>query len=185
MAVVLFFGAAGSGKTTQAGRLFASLGLPQVIFSDVLREAISSGALNGTKAGQDMADDVLVNLVAKKVSSEIYSRGFTLEGFPSSINQAILLDKVLARRGQSTIAIYLDIGDQQYETNSAPLLTYYRQHGVLVQIVGSNLADEVESDILRFINKSASHAPSDFGLENEQAEAFTGEASRQCDLDLL
>jgi adenylate kinase family enzyme len=158
--VILLLGPPQSGKTTQGERLFASLGLPQLIFSDILREAVKSGSTDGIKAksslssGEAVPDDVMASIIATKVSGEIYSKGFTLEGFPVTADQARRLQNAFSKRGlKIDYAIFLDVDNPQYELESENLLLYFQGLRILHRINGNAFVEDVANDILSIVNQ--------------------------------
>ena len=162
--VILFLGPPQSGKTTQGELLFAALGLPQIIFSDVLREAVKFGSTDGIKAksflssGEAVPDDVMTSIIATKVSGEIYSKGFTLEGFPLTINQARHLQNSFSKKGlKIDYAIFLDVDNPQYESESAKLLSYFQGLRIMYRINGNAFVEDVASEILNIVNQPNQH----------------------------
>uniref|UniRef100_A0A7S0LW74 Adenylate kinase n=1 Tax=Cryptomonas curvata TaxID=233186 RepID=A0A7S0LW74_9CRYP len=158
--VILLLGPPQSGKTTQGERLFAALGLPQIIFSDVLREAVKSGSTDGIKAksslstGEAVPDDVMTSIIASKVSGEIYSKGFTLEGFPLTAAQARNLQNAFSKRGlKIDYAIFLDVDNPQYESESEQLLSYFQGLRILYRINGNAFVEDVANEILSIVNQ--------------------------------
>ena len=112
---LVLLGAPGSGKGTQAQRLQAHHGLPQVSTGDLLREAVAAGTELGRAAkivmdaGQLVADDIVVGMIRERLGQKDTKFGFILDGFPRSLAQATALDKMLAEVGQPlNKAILLD-----------------------------------------------------------------------------
>jgi adenylate kinase family enzyme len=156
--VILFLGPPQSGKTTQGEQLFAALGLPQIIFSDVLRETVKSGSAVGIKvksslsSGDAVPEEVMASMIASKVSGDIYSKGFTLEGFPATADQARHLQNALSMRGQKiNFAIFLDVDNPQYDSESAKLLAYFQSLKILHRINGNAFVEDVANEILSIV----------------------------------
>lgn len=101
---VVFLGPPGAGKGTQARRLAAEHGIPQIAPGDLLREAASKGTPLGVRAraymdrGVLVPDEVVVGLVARRLDEEDARRGFILDGFPRTLVQAEALDRLLKDR---------------------------------------------------------------------------------------
>jgi adenylate kinase len=99
---VLLLGAPGVGKGTQAKALMAAYGIPQISTGDILRANISNGTPLGTAAkalvdqGKLVSDDLVNQMVADRLSRPDTARGFILDGFPRTLNQALWLDAKLA-----------------------------------------------------------------------------------------
>jgi adenylate kinase len=99
---VLLLGAPGVGKGTQAKALMASYGIPQVSTGDILRANISKGTELGKAAkalvdqGTLVSDDLVNQMVADRLKQPDTNRGFILDGFPRTLNQATWLDTQLS-----------------------------------------------------------------------------------------
>lgn len=99
---VLLLGAPGVGKGTQAKRLMADYGIPQISTGDILRANISKGTPLGKQAkalvdqGILVSDDLVNQMVADRLSQPDTRRGYILDGFPRTLNQATWLDAHLA-----------------------------------------------------------------------------------------
>jgi adenylate kinase len=103
--VIILLGPPGSGKGTQSDVLQRELNIPAISTGEVLRAEIAAGTPLGQKvkdtigAGR-LADDDLVNeVVAAQISQPAFARGFVLDGYPRTVNQARFLDGLLRRLG--------------------------------------------------------------------------------------
>lgn len=214
MSRVIFLGAPGAGKGTQARRLAADSGVPQVATGDMLREAVAGGTPLGREAkrymdsGALVPDDVVIGLVDERLAQPD-AAGYVLDGFPRTVAQAEALDALLRRRRQeldrviffdvsrdelirrltgrricrqcgtafhlvsappkvagrcdqcggelyqreddaeATVARRLDV----YQTQTAPLLDYYRQRGLLARVAGEGQVEEVADRIRRAVKE--------------------------------
>jgi adenylate kinase len=103
---VIFLGPPGAGKGTQAKRLTARFGIPQLSTGDILRKAVADGTALGKQAkalmdaGKLVPDDIVNGIVDEALASPIAAKGFLLDGFPRTVPQATALDEMLARRGR-------------------------------------------------------------------------------------
>ena len=110
---LVLLGAPGSGKGTQAQRLQARHGVPQVSTGDLLREAVAAGTPLGRAAkivmdaGQLVADDIMLGIIRERLARADAARGFILDGFPRTIPQADGLAALLAELGQPIDAVVL------------------------------------------------------------------------------
>jgi adenylate kinase len=110
---VVFIGPPGAGKGTQAQRLCAKLGVPQIATGDMLRAARKAGTELGRKADEFMAlgalvpDEVVIGLVEERVQQPDAASGFVLDGFPRTVPQAEILDKILGRLGRAIAHVVL------------------------------------------------------------------------------
>ena len=103
---IILFGPPGAGKGTQAQRLFAVYGTPQVSTGDILRQAVKDGTPLGLKArplmeaGKLVPDDLVIGLVEERLRRPDTKGGFVLDGFPRTVGQAKALDAMLASLGR-------------------------------------------------------------------------------------
>ncbi|MGQ0383196.1 MAG: adenylate kinase [Gammaproteobacteria bacterium] len=110
---LVLLGAPGSGKGTQAQRMQARRGVPQVSTGDLLREAVASGTLLGLAAkavmdaGQLVADDIMLGIIRERLARPDAARGFILDGFPRTIAQADGLGRLLTESGVRLDAVVL------------------------------------------------------------------------------
>jgi adenylate kinase len=116
---IVLLGAPGSGKGTQAQRLQAKYGVPQVSSGDLLRDAVARGTELGLKAksvmdsGQLVSDDIVLGLIRDRLRRPDAARGFILDGFPRNIDQANSLNALLQELGQPIDAVLqLDVRKQ-------------------------------------------------------------------------
>jgi len=106
-------GMPGVGKGTQAARLCQDLGVPHVSTGGILRQAVASGAPLGLRARSYMAsgglvpDDLVEELVVERLGRPDAGDGFVLDGFPRSVEQVAMLDRILARLGQRLDGVFL------------------------------------------------------------------------------
>jgi adenylate kinase len=110
---IVFLGAPGSGKGTQAQRLTQILRIPQISTGDLLRSAVAEGTPLGLKAreamqaGQLVADGVVLAMIRERVAREDARHGFILDGFPRNLAQSAALDALLAELAQPVDAVVL------------------------------------------------------------------------------
>jgi adenylate kinase len=110
---IVLLGAPGSGKGTQAQRLVARLGIPQVSTGDLLRSAVARGTELGRRAKSAMDsgglvdDATVVGIIRERLGQVDAARGFVLDGFPRNRAQAQALAAMLAAIGQPLDAVLL------------------------------------------------------------------------------
>ena len=98
-------GPPGAGKGTQAERFARKHALPKISTGDILREAIHADTELGRSAkatiysGGLVSDDVMVGIVRERLGRKDAARGFVLDGFPRTVNQATALDEMMDGRG--------------------------------------------------------------------------------------
>ncbi len=113
---IVFLGAPGSGKGTQALRLMAEYNLPQISTGDLLRKAVASGTEMGQRAkaamnaGELVSDEIVLGIIAERLGQDDCANGFILDGYPRNLQQAKDLEPVLAEIDQSLdAAVLLDV----------------------------------------------------------------------------
>jgi adenylate kinase len=114
---VIFLGAPGAGKGTQAKKLVEMYGVPQISTGDILREHVANGTALGQQAkaimdrGELVSDKLVCMMVETRLGRPDCDRGFILDGFPRTLEQAKWLDSVLAQKtygGQTIPAVVVD-----------------------------------------------------------------------------
>lgn len=212
-----FLGPPGAGKGTQARELALGWDVPHIATGDMLREAVAASTALGLEAkrymdqGALVPDDVVIGLIAERLSQPDAARGFILDGFPRTIAQAEALDRLLASLGRSLDAvIYFEVSEAEllrrltgrrvcrgcgatfhlvyappvsaekcdacggslyqrdddtertvrnrldvYARQTAPLLEYYRNHGVLATVAGEGAIDAIRTAIRRAVEGRA------------------------------
>jgi adenylate kinase len=110
---IVFMGAPGSGKGTQAQRLVKHFGIPQISTGDILRKHLSEGTPLGMRAKEIMAaggyvdDETMLAIIRARLSEPDARKGFILDGFPRTVAQAAGLEKLLAELGTPLDAVVL------------------------------------------------------------------------------
>src|SRR5437773_10636167 len=116
---VIFLGAPGVGKGTQAQRLAAQEKIPQISTGDILREAVKRGTPLGLKAktfmdaGKLVPDDVIIGLVDERLQQPDCDRGFLLDGFPRTVAQGKALDAMLATSGHDGLVVGIEVPEEE------------------------------------------------------------------------
>jgi adenylate kinase len=111
---LIFLGAPGAGKGTQAREVAKHFGIPQISTGDMLRDAVKRQTPLGLaakakmEAGALVPDEVVCGIVEERTSEADCQKGFILDGFPRTIAQAQFVDRMLAARGQDR-PLVLDI----------------------------------------------------------------------------
>lgn len=99
---IIFLGAPGSGKGTQAAMLAVHLGIPAISTGEALRKEVELQSEIGQKAksymdsGRLVPDEVVIGIIKNRITKADCSKGFILDGFPRNTNQAIVLDSMLS-----------------------------------------------------------------------------------------
>jgi len=98
---LVLFGAPGAGKGTQAKKITAEFGIPQISTGDLLRAEVKSGTQLGREArkymdsGALVPDAVILEMIGARLQKGDTNNGFILDGFPRTIPQAEGLGNML------------------------------------------------------------------------------------------
>lgn len=116
---LIMVGPPASGKGTQTKKLAAETGLKHVDTGSMLREAVSTGTEAGKIAkgymdkGQLVPVEIVARIIKERLSKDDCKNGFILDGFPRSLEQAEILDKILEEiDGENQVnlkVVYFDI----------------------------------------------------------------------------
>ncbi|MGV6803909.1 MAG: adenylate kinase [Ruegeria sp.] len=194
--IVIFLGPPGAGKGTQAKRISETRGIPQLSTGDMLRAAIAAKTPIGQKAEEVMArgdlvsDDIVAGIVSDRIDEPDCEKGFLLDGFPRTVPQAEILDRLLEEKNRPVdIVLELQVDqdslverlksrirdtlasgeevrpDDNEETfrkrlgvyleQTAPLIPYYKEKGLVREIDGMASIDEVAAQIDEYLNSLA------------------------------
>ncbi|MDT7043836.1 adenylate kinase [Candidatus Nitronereus thalassa] len=213
---LVFLGAPGVGKGTQAEMVSAKYGIPKISTGDLLRAAVAQKTPLGLEAKQFMdrgdlvPDKVVIGLVEEKTNAAECAKGFILDGFPRTVPQADTLTGMLAKKGVSLDrvvyfvipreevisrlsgrrscsncpAVYhvefvppkqegvcddcggtlIQRSDDQketvesrlnvYEEQTSPLIQYYREKNLLVELNGSGAVEDVQGRLVALLSAS-------------------------------
>ncbi len=178
---LIVFGRQGAGKGTQCQRLAAHYGIPHVSTGDMLRAAASAGTEIGRRAAEIMErgdlvpDDVMLGVVAERLTQSDAQPGVLLDGFPRTEEQARALDDVLDSGGVSAV-VNLEVPEsvafermiargrsddtadairrrlQLYASQTAPLLRYYAERDLVVVVDGVGDVDAISERLVSAID---------------------------------
>lgn len=97
---LIFLGAPGAGKGTQAEVVSERLSIPTISTGNIIRAAIKDGTEMGKKAkdfiekGALVPDDVVIGIIRDRLKADDCRNGFILDGFPRTVPQAEALDEM-------------------------------------------------------------------------------------------
>ena len=97
---IIFLGAPGAGKGTQAEMVAECVGIPTISTGAIIREAIRTGTEMGIAAkayideGNLVPDDVVIGIVRERLAQDDCQNGYILDGFPRTVPQAEALDRM-------------------------------------------------------------------------------------------
>lgn len=113
--IIVLMGAPGAGKGTQARLLHERLGLPQISTGDMFRALAETETPLAREvreiqtAGKLIPDDVVIRVVEERTARDDCRDGYVLDGFPRTIAQAEMLEKLAADQGKEIAAIQVDV----------------------------------------------------------------------------
>ncbi|MBB3116713.1 adenylate kinase [Corynebacterium bovis] len=181
---LVLLGPPGAGKGTQAAILSDALSIPHVSTGDLFRDNISRETELGREAQQYMdagrlvPTSVTANMVRTRLGQDDAAKGFLLDGFPRTIEQAEILRDMLAEKGESLDAVvnYTVSEDvvvermlargrkddneevirtrlQVYRDETAPLIDFYRELDLLVDVDAEGTVEDISSATLDALDK--------------------------------
>ena len=150
---VVLFGYPGSGRGSQGKALAQKLGLEYVATGSMLEQEIKQGTETGKKItalyenGRLVPDEIVVQLIEKKLSESKGVKGFIFKGFPRTLVQSYILDGLLQKHG-SSISKIIEIqvptlelirrldersqtdGCMPYDTSTAKIVKRLQEHEI-------------------------------------------------------
>ena len=112
---IIFLGAPGAGKGTQAEIVSEKLAIPTVSTGNIIRAALKNGTEMGLKAkayldaDELVPDEVVIGIIQERLAEPDCENGFILDGFPRTIPQAEALDEMGIRIDK---VIDIDVADE-------------------------------------------------------------------------
>jgi adenylate kinase len=117
---IIFLGAPGVGKGTQAATLARELNLVHIASGDLFRQALEQGTELGIQAksymekGMLVPDAITIRMVLERISAPDCEPGVILDGFPRNLEQATALDEALLEQGKAIDkVVYIKVSQQE------------------------------------------------------------------------
>lgn len=180
---LLIIGPPGAGKGTQSARIATEFDIPAIATGDIFRWNIANETELGLEvkaivdSGNYVPDSLTNSLVKDRLREEDARKGFLLDGYPRTLDQANYLAQVLAENGEALDAVIELEADREevirrvlkraseqgrsddtaeairhrlevFSTQTAPLITLYQEQGLLVTVDGLGQVEEVTERIL-------------------------------------
>ena len=108
---IILMGLPGAGKGTQASEIVKKFSIPHISTGDMFRKAIKDETDLGKEAksymdrGELVPDEVTVGIVKERISEDDAKKGFLLDGFPRTIDQAEALNDIMSELGRNIDAV--------------------------------------------------------------------------------
>ena len=117
---IVFHGKPGSGKGTQADNIWEMLDVVAVSTGELIRAEIKGNTEMGqqikaySQAGKLVPDELVMDILGKRLDQEDVANGVLFDGFPRTANQATMLKNWLAERGRKVDGVFaLEITDEE------------------------------------------------------------------------
>ena len=183
----ILFGPPGAGKGTQAALMVEKYDLRHISTGDLLRREIKAGTELGRQAaaliekGNLVPDEVVEAMIQAELEAHPHVKGFIYDGFPRTVAQAEVLDKMLSARGEAvTAVISIMIDDRMvlerikhrallenrkddadesiilnrirnYHAKTEPVIGFYKAEGKYNEIGGEGAIEEIFARIEKVI----------------------------------
>ncbi|PSO64809.1 MAG: adenylate kinase [Cyanobacteria bacterium SW_12_48_29] len=179
---LIFLGPPGAGKGTQALLLAEQLEIPHISTGEILRSAIADDTPLGQQAqsyvdkGELVPDKLLASLIRQRLSLPDAQKGWVLDGFPRTVNQATFLDELLGELHQTyDYVVNFEVQDEVlierlltrgrrddteetirrrievYRQETAPLLDFYRELDSFCSVDGNRKPEEVTESLKQVV----------------------------------
>jgi adenylate kinase len=117
---LILMGLPGAGKGTQAEKIKETFGIPHISTGDMFRAAIKEQTELGMQAksymdaGDLVPDEVTIGIVRERLGKDDCQKGFLLDGFPRTIEQAEALENILADTGRTLDdVLYINVDEKK------------------------------------------------------------------------
>ncbi len=175
---LIFLGPPGAGKGTQAQTLAQHWRIPHISTGDILRQAMRDRSPLGIEAqgymdrGELVPDQLVLDIIAERLSQPDTESGWILDGFPRNVSQAGFLAELLQKLEQDGIRVInlevpdevlvsrlLDRGRQDdteqvirrrlevYREQTLPLIDFYRDRQQLMSVNGNQPLEKVTFEL--------------------------------------
>lgn len=172
---ILMIGPQGSGKSTQAEKLAEYLNIPKISTGDIFRELGRQDSEEGRvirqiqNEGRLIDDETTAGIVKKRLQEGDTRGGFILDGYPRNIHQVEIFDPGFDK------VVYLKVSDEElmkrltvrgraddtpegiktrldlYYQQTQPLLDYYKNKGILIEIDGLGSIEDIQDEIRKHL----------------------------------
>lgn len=179
---IALFGPPGAGKGTQSKLLIEEYNLTYISTGDILRQEIAEESELGKQAkdiiakGNLVSDEIIVQIIEKRIKTDTESKGILFDGFPRTLVQAYILEGLLLKMNTFlSCMISLEVPDEElikrlldrgkssgrsddnldviknrlkeYKTKTAPVAAFYDERNILYKINGLGTIKEIHDRI--------------------------------------
>ncbi|MFO7830183.1 MAG: adenylate kinase [Bacteroidales bacterium] len=175
---IALFGPPGAGKGTQSRKLIEKYNLAYISTGDILREEIAEGSELGLRAksviekGDLVSDEIIVQIIEKKIKTNTEVNGFLFDGFPRTVVQAYILEGLLIKMNTTlNCMISLEVPQEnlmkrmlerakkenrsddtddviknrleEYKNKTVPVAEFYKDKGIYYAVDGMGSIDDI------------------------------------------
>lgn len=186
---IALFGAPGAGKGTQSKMLVEKYNLTYISTGDILRQEIAAGTEIGNEAkdiinmGGLVSDELIVQIIEKRIENSTTTGGFLFDGFPRTVVQAYILEGLLHRMNKKLLCLLslevpretlikrmLDRASiegraddkeevianrfREYDEKTIPVAEFYKEKGIYCAIDGIGTVEEVFSRLTSTVEET-------------------------------
>jgi len=186
---IALFGPPGAGKGTQSKKLIKAYNLAYISTGDILREEIAEGSSLGLKAknvierGGLVSDEIIVQIIEKKIKGNPDVNGFLFDGFPRTVVQAYILEGLLLKLNTSlNCMISLEVPQErllkrmlaradkenrpddtldviknrlnEYQNKTLPVADFYKEKNIYYAVDGVGEVEEIFERITNVVEHS-------------------------------
>lgn len=186
---IALFGPPGAGKGTQSRKLIEKYNLAYISTGDILREEIAAGSKLGMQAksviekGGLVSDEIIVQIIEKKIKTNTEVNGFLFDGFPRTIVQAYILEGLLLKLNTSlNCMVRLEVPQDilmkrmlerakkekriddttkvienrlmEYKNKTIPVADFYKEKGIKYSVNGVGSVDDIFERITNVVEQS-------------------------------
>jgi adenylate kinase len=183
---LIFLGPPGAGKGTQAKIFLDRSGIVQISTGDILRAAVAKGTDLGKQAksfmdkGELVPDSVVIGIIEQRIQEPDCAKGFILDGFPRTLEQARALDAILSKlKIELDHVVNFEVADEElvkrllgraeqegrsddnpdsirnrlqiFKDKTQPLIQYYSDKKILRHINGLGTTAEIAASVQKVV----------------------------------